>query len=72
MLDYVSHFQIGRFNLLSTYIAWANFQYTNVYLFCVLHTDHCVPLTGECHGTATYKAQTTSIYDVIGHRLILF
>jgi hypothetical protein len=29
-------------------------------------------LTGECHGTAAYKAQTTSIYDVIGHRLIFF
>ena len=40
--------------------------------FCVLHTYHCVPFTGECHGTAAYKAQTTSIYDIIGHRLILF
>jgi hypothetical protein len=48
------------------------FQYTNVYLFCVLHTYHCVPFTGECHGTAAYKAQTTSIYDIIGHTLILF
>jgi len=36
-----------------------------------LHTYHCVPFTGECHGTAAYKAQTTSIYDVIGHILIL-
>jgi hypothetical protein len=50
----------------------ADFQYTNVYLFCALHTYHCVPFTGECHGTVAYKAQTTSIYDVIGHRLILF
>jgi hypothetical protein len=33
----------------------------NVYLFCVLHTYHCVPFTRECHGTAAYKAQTSSI-----------
>jgi hypothetical protein len=25
-------------------------------------------ILGECHGTAAYEAQTTSIYDVIGHR----
>ena len=37
-----------------------------------MHTYHCVPFTGECHGTAAYKAQTTSIYDVMGHRYILF
>jgi hypothetical protein len=36
--------------------------------FCVLHAYHCVPFTGECHGTAAYKAQTTFFYDVIGHR----
>jgi hypothetical protein len=63
---------VGLYFLSVFYIAWADFQYTNVYLFCVLHTYHCVPFTGECHGTATYKAHTTSIYDVIGHRLILF
>jgi hypothetical protein len=61
---------VGLYFLSVFYIAWADFQYTNVYLFCVLHTYHCVPFTGECHGTAAYKAQTTSIYDVIGHRLI--
>ena len=63
---------VGLYFLSVFYIAWANFQYTNVYLFCVLHTYHCVPFTGECHGTAAYKAHTTSIYDVISHRLILF
>jgi len=45
-----------------------DFQYTNVYLFCVLHTYHCASFTRECHGTAALQAQTTSIYDVIGHR----
>ena len=63
---------VGLYFLSVFYIAWADFQYTNVYLFCVLHTYHCVPFTGECHGTVAYKAQTTSIYDVIGHRLVLF
>ena len=64
---------VGLYFLSVFYIAWADFQYTNVYLFCVLHIDHCVPFTRDCHGTAAYKAQTTSsIYDVIGHRLILF
>jgi hypothetical protein len=63
---------VGLYFLSVFYIAWADFQYTNVYLFCVLHTYHCVPLTGEYHGTAANKAQTRSIYDVIGHRLILF
>ena len=63
---------VGLYFLSVFYIAWADFQYTNVYLFCVLHTYHCVPLTEECHGKAAYKAQTTSICDVIGHRLILF
>jgi hypothetical protein len=33
-----------------------------------LHTYHCASFTRECHGTATLQAQTTSIYDVIGHR----
>jgi hypothetical protein len=59
---------VGLYSLSVFYIAWADFQYTNVYLFCVLHTYHCVPFTGECHGVAAYKAQTTFIYDVIGHR----
>ena len=63
---------VGLYFLSVFYITWANFQYTNVYLLCVLHTYHCVPFTGECHGTAAYKAQTMSIYDVIGHRSILF
>ena len=63
---------VGLYFLSVFYIAWADSQYTNVYLFCVLHTYHCVPYTGECHGTAVYKAQTISIYDVIGHRLISF
>ena len=63
---------VGLYFLSVFYIAWADFQYTNVYLFCVLHTYHCVPVTGECCGTAAYKAQTTSIYYVIGHILILF
>ena len=63
---------VGLYSLFIFYIAWADFQYTNVYLFCVLHTYHCVPFTGECHETVAYKAQTTSIYDVIGHRWILF
>ena len=57
---------VGLYFLSVFYIARADFQYTNVYLFCVLHTYHCVPFTGECHGTAAYKAQTMSIYDVIG------
>ena len=43
-----------------------------VYLFCVLHTYHYASFTRECHGTAALQAQTTSIYDVIGHRSILF
>jgi hypothetical protein len=59
---------VGLYPLSVFYIAWADFQYTNIYLFCVLHTYHCVPFTGECHGTTAYKAHTTSIYDVIGHR----
>ena len=49
-------------------LSWFPIQFPNVYLFCVLHTYHCVTFTGECHGTAAYKAQTTSIYDVIGYR----
>jgi hypothetical protein len=61
---------VGLYFLSVFYIALADFQYTYVYLCCVLHTYHCVPFTGECHGTAAYKAQTTSFYDVIGHRLI--
>jgi hypothetical protein len=36
------------------------------YLFCVLH--HWASFTRECHGTATLQTQTTSTYDVIGHR----
>jgi hypothetical protein len=63
---------VGLYSPSVFYIGWADFQYTNVYLFCVLYTYHCVPFTGEYHGTAAYKAQTTSIYDVISHRLILF
>ena len=50
------------------YIAWVEFQYTNVYLFCVLHNYQCASFTRECHGTAALQAETTSIYDVIGHR----
>jgi hypothetical protein len=45
------------------YIAWADFQYTHFYLFCVLH--HWAFLTREYHGTAAFQAHTTSIYDVI-------
>ena len=59
---------VGLYSLSVFYIAWADFQYTNVYLFCVLHTYHCASFTRECHGTAALQAQTTSIYDVIGHR----
>ena len=36
------------------------------YLFCVLH--HWASFTRECHGTAILQTQTTSTYDVIGHR----
>jgi hypothetical protein len=49
-----------------------NSNETNVYLFYVLHTYHCASFTRECHGTAALQAQTTSIYDVIGHISILF
>ena len=60
----------GLYSLSVFYIAWADFQYTNVYLFCVLHTYmyHCASFTRECQGTAALQAQTTSIYDIIGHR----
>ena len=33
---------VGLYFLSVFYIAWADFQYTTVYLFCVLHTYHCV------------------------------
>jgi hypothetical protein len=46
---------VGLYSLSVFYIAWADFQYMNVYLFCVLHTYHCVPFTRECHGTALIK-----------------
>ena len=36
---------VGLYSLSVFYVAWADFQYTNVYLFCVLHTYHCVPFT---------------------------
>ena len=63
---------VDLYSLSVFYIDWADFQCTNSYLFCALHTYHCVPFTWECHGTVAYKEQTTSIYDVIGHRWILF
>jgi hypothetical protein len=59
---------VGLYSLSVFYITWTDFQYTNIYLFCVLHTYYCASLTRECHGTAALQAQTTSIYDVIGHR----
>jgi hypothetical protein len=37
-------------------IARVDFQYTNVYLFCVLHNYHCASSTRECHGTAALQA----------------
>jgi len=43
-----------------------------VYLFCALHTFHYASFTRDCHGTAALQAQTTSIYDVMGHSSILF
>jgi hypothetical protein len=48
----------------------SNTQLCIYFVYCILIIVYL--LTGECHGTAAYKAQTTSIYDVIGHRLILF
>jgi hypothetical protein len=59
---------VGLYSLSVFYIVSADFQYTNVYLFCALHTYHCVLFTGVCHGTASYKAQTTFIYEVFDHR----
>jgi hypothetical protein len=38
------------------YIAWVDFQYTNVYLFCVLHNYHYASSTRGCHGTAALHA----------------
>jgi hypothetical protein len=58
---------VGLYSLSVSYITWTDFQYTNIYLFCVLHTYYCASFTRECHGTTTLQAQTTSIYDVIGH-----
>ena len=43
----------------------ADFQYTHVYLFCVLH--HCASFAMECHGTAVHT-ETTLLYDAIDHR----
>jgi len=37
-----------------------------------LHTYHYASFTRECHGTAALQVQSRSIYDVIGHRSILF
>ena len=54
--------------LYSLSVFYIDFQYTNVYSFCVLHNYHCGSFTRECHGSAALQAQTTSIYDVIGHR----
>jgi hypothetical protein len=34
---------MGLYFLSVCYIAWADNQYATVYLFCVLHTYHCVP-----------------------------
>jgi hypothetical protein len=41
----------GLYSLSVFYMAWVDFQYTNVYLFCALHTYHCASFTRECHGT---------------------
>jgi hypothetical protein len=73
MLEYYMLFWIfagdtGLWYLSAFYITWADFQYTNAYLSCVLHTYHCASFTRECHGTAALQTQTTYIYDVIGHR----
>jgi len=38
----------------------------NACVFDVLH--HWASFTRECHGTVAFQTQTTSIYDVIGHR----
>jgi hypothetical protein len=61
-------FSLGLYSLSVFYIAWVDFQYTNVYSVCALHNYHCGSFTRECHGTAALQAQTMSIYDV----LILF
>ena len=37
-------------------IARVDFQYTNVYLFCVLHNYHCASSTRGCHETAALQA----------------
>ena len=69
MQEYYMLFWIFAREYLSVfYITWADFQYTNGYLFCVLHTYHCAYFARECHGTAALQAHTTSIYDIIGHR----
>jgi hypothetical protein len=55
------------YSLSVLFIAWADFQYTNVYLFCVFHAYYCAFFTRGCHGTAALQAHNTSIYDVIGY-----
>ena len=46
----------GLCSLSVFYIAWVDFQYTNVYLFCVLHNYHCASSTRGCHETAALQA----------------
>jgi hypothetical protein len=74
MQEYISMFSIALewrqlYYSYEPYLWFVNrsdFHYMHVYLFCVLH--HWAFFTRDCHGTAALQAQTTSIYDVIGHR----
>jgi energy-coupling factor transporter transmembrane protein EcfT len=69
---FFQHWKSVLCNISAVILCWTTrppkMTYTNIYLFCVLHTYYCASFTRECHGTAALQAQTTSIYDVIGHR----
>jgi hypothetical protein len=61
MQEYYMLFRIfakdtGLCSLSVFYITWVDFQYTNVYLFCVLHNYHCASFTREWHGTVALQA----------------
>jgi hypothetical protein len=45
-------------------------RFYNTCLFSI--SPDYASFTRECHGTGDLQAQTTSIYDVIGQRSILF
>jgi hypothetical protein len=74
---------VGLYSLSVFYIAWADFQYTNIYLFCVLHTYHSDTKVCNCFITYTIRLMTsqgeyhfqqvnTIIYHIFGWNMFVF